>query len=174
VSLETDSVDLDAVGLDQLDNLESTGGLGAGVFDVVVVVVELDRRVCGGSGGKCDGEVGFANGVVPQTGAVSSVLVKSYKILDMDCMKKLDFEIRTFVHNVPCVALSLVVGNDVGDVVLQSRNQRGIGPRTAGNYHNFSKETSPTSILSSYPSWGAGYARQDCGIAASDRWPGPA
>lgn len=88
MSLETNTVDLGAVGLDQLDDSLSTGGLGAGVFDVVVVVVELDGRVGGGSGGKCDGEVGFANGVVPDTGAVGSVLVESYLILDIDCVEK--------------------------------------------------------------------------------------
>jgi hypothetical protein len=155
VSLETDSVDLDAVGLDQLDNFKSTGGLGTGVFDVVVVVVELDGRVCSGRGGKCDGEVGLADGVVPDTGAITSVLIESYSNLDMNCIEELEFEIRTLIHNVPCVALSLVVGNDVGDVVLQSRNQRGIGPRTAGNYHNFSKETFPTTIMGSLPQFGS-------------------
>jgi hypothetical protein len=73
----------------------------------------------------------------------------------MDCLEKSYFEIRTFVHNVPCVALSLVVGNDVGDMVLQSRNQRGIRPRTAGNYHNFSIETFLTEYMEFLPQLGS-------------------
>lgn len=67
----------------------------------------------------------------------------------------LDFEIRTFIHDIPGVALSLVVSNEVGDVVLQNRDQGGIGPRTAGNYDNFSKETFPTTKMKPLPQLGS-------------------
>lgn len=76
MGLETHAVDLCAVRLDQLDDSLGTGGLGTTVFDVVVVVVELNSGVDGGGGGECNGDVGLANGLVPDALAVGSVLVE--------------------------------------------------------------------------------------------------
>ena len=70
VSLETNSVDLGTVGLNKLDNSSGTGGLGAGVLNVVIIVVEFDSRVHTSSSGKGDGEVGRADGVIPNTLAI--------------------------------------------------------------------------------------------------------
>ena len=39
MALVTDTVDMDAVGLDELDDSDGAGGLVAVVFDVVVIVL---------------------------------------------------------------------------------------------------------------------------------------
>jgi hypothetical protein len=91
VSLQADSVDLDSVGFDKLDNVECTGGLGARVLDVVVVVVEFDTWVGGRGGCECNGNIGFSNGLVPQTRAVRSILIESCIILDRTFLQKLKF-----------------------------------------------------------------------------------
>lgn len=57
VALEADAVDFGSGVLDQLDDRARTGCFGAAVFEVVVVVVELDVRVCGRGCGECDGDV---------------------------------------------------------------------------------------------------------------------
>lgn len=90
MSLQADSVDLDSVGLDKLDNFECTGGLGAGVLDVVVVVVEFDSWIGGRGGCECDWDIGFSNGLVPQTRAVRSILIESCKILDQTFLQELE------------------------------------------------------------------------------------
>jgi hypothetical protein len=41
MALVTDAVDVDAVGLDELDDADGTGGLVAVVFNVVVIVLKL-------------------------------------------------------------------------------------------------------------------------------------
>lgn len=76
VGLETHAVDLCAVRLDQLDDSLGTGSLGTAVFDVVVVVVELDGGVDGCGGGEGNGDVSLADGLVPDALAVGSVLVE--------------------------------------------------------------------------------------------------
>jgi hypothetical protein len=41
MTLVTDTVDVDAVGLDELDDADSTGCLVAVVFNIVVIVLDL-------------------------------------------------------------------------------------------------------------------------------------
>lgn len=41
MTLVTDPVDVDTVGLDELDDADGTGGLVAVVFNVVVIVLDL-------------------------------------------------------------------------------------------------------------------------------------
>jgi len=105
VGLETDSVDLDAGGLNRLDEVLGRGGLVAWVLDVVVVVVELSGEVVGldGSlGGAESGvEVVSTGGVVPDVLAVGTVVVEG------------------LVDNVPGVAVVSEVSNGLGDVVLE-------------------------------------------------------
>lgn len=101
VALQTDAVDAGAaVGLDLLDEGDGVGGLGAGVLDVVVIVVELGGRVGGGGGGKGQGDVLEAQGGVEDVGAVAAGVVEG------------------FVDDVPGVALALVVADFAGDVRL--------------------------------------------------------
>lgn len=40
----------------------------------------------------------------------------------------------TFIDNIPGIAFPLVMSNDIGDVVLHSRNKSFIGPGAAGDY----------------------------------------
>lgn len=57
MGLETDAVDCYAALFERFDKVLRRGGFGAGVFDVVVVVVEFDCGVVFASGFKCDCEV---------------------------------------------------------------------------------------------------------------------
>lgn len=98
VALETDTIDLHASTLNQVDNSQSLGQLGAGVLDVVVVVVQLCIRVGGGGGRKGDRDVVFSNRRVKGAVTVTTAVRKR------------------FVNHVPRIALPLVVGDLVGDV----------------------------------------------------------
>jgi hypothetical protein len=75
--LKTNTIDLGTVLLNELDDSLGTCCLGAGGFNVIVVVVELNSRVCGGGGGKCNWNVGLADGLVEDTGAVGTILIES-------------------------------------------------------------------------------------------------
>ena len=112
VGLEAGAVDADPLGFDAGDDLLGGGGLGAGVLDVVVVVVELDGGRSGfGGRGEGDGEVGGADGVVPDVRAVGAVVVQG------------------LVDNVPRVTAGVPVRDQVGDVVLHHGDEGGVGPR---------------------------------------------
>jgi len=57
VGLETDAVDLDVASFEALDEVECCGCFCAGVFNVVVVVVEFDVWVVEDGGFEGDGDV---------------------------------------------------------------------------------------------------------------------
>lgn len=76
VGLETDTVDACSIGLDETDQTLGCGGLGAGVFDAVVVVVQLGGWVCSRGCCKGNGDVCFSYGLVEDVVAVGSVLVQ--------------------------------------------------------------------------------------------------
>lgn len=70
VTLETDTVDLSAVGLHQFDNSLSGICLVTTVLDAVVVVVELDVGIGSGGGFEGDGDVRFTDVLVEDVFAV--------------------------------------------------------------------------------------------------------
>lgn len=82
MALQTDAVDLGVVGFDQFDDVLGGGCFVAGVFNAVVVVVELRGWVCGGGGSEGDGDVGFADGFVEDVLAVGAVVVEGCTLLD--------------------------------------------------------------------------------------------
>lgn len=98
--LQPDAVDFDTPGFERFDEVQSSGGFGAGVFDVVVVVVELYTGVGGGCCLEGDGDVFGADGVKEDVGTVGAVVVEG------------------FVHNVPGVTFAFVVCDFIGNVVL--------------------------------------------------------
>lgn len=106
VRLGADAVDGLAVGLDELDDAAGAGGFGA-LLDVVVVVEELGVRGVLFGEAEGHGEVGFADGVVPDGGAECAVFIESCgEVLDVDDgRRELDAErereILTFVDYVP-------------------------------------------------------------------------
>jgi hypothetical protein len=53
VTLKTNAVDLSAGALNELDDGTSSGRLVAAIFEVIVVVEELDVGIC--DGGSCKG-----------------------------------------------------------------------------------------------------------------------
>lgn len=81
VSLETDTVDTGTRGLHETDQPVGCGGLGAGVLDAVVVVVQLGGRVCCCGCGKGYGDICFSYGLVEDVGTVGSVVVESCSLL---------------------------------------------------------------------------------------------
>lgn len=76
--LQTGSVNLGSIRFNKIHDSLGTGCLCSGGLDVIVVVVQLDIRVCRCSGCKCNGEVRFANMLVENVVAVCAVLVESY------------------------------------------------------------------------------------------------
>ena len=99
MALETDAVDLGVVGFDQLDDVLGGGCFVAGVFDAVVVVVELRGWVCGGGGGEGDGDVGFADGFVEDVVAVGAVFVEG-------CMPLHDADMEGVLWDIPSLTTS--------------------------------------------------------------------
>ena len=81
MSLETDTVDTGTRGLHETDQPVGCGGLGAGVLDAVVVVVQLGGRVCCCGCGKGYGDICFSYGLVEDVGTVGSVVVESCSLL---------------------------------------------------------------------------------------------
>lgn len=81
MALQSDAVDLDALGFDLRDDGGCGGGFVAWVFDVVVVVVELDVSAdgFGGFSREFEGQwdVAGADGVEPEVGAVGAVIVEA-------------------------------------------------------------------------------------------------
>lgn len=77
MGLHSDAVDLGTVLFHELDDVLRTGGFGACGLDVVVVIEELCGRVGSCGCGECDGDVGGANGVIEDVGAVGAVFIES-------------------------------------------------------------------------------------------------
>lgn len=76
MALQTDAVDADAPGLDQLDDAEGAGVLGRAVLEVVVVVVELCGWVGGSGHAEGNGHVLFADEAEEDVVAVCAVFVE--------------------------------------------------------------------------------------------------
>ena len=76
VALEADAVDGDVLGLEALDEVEHSGGLCAGGFDVVVVDVELGIGVGGTGCFESEGDERCTEGVVENVAAPCSVVVE--------------------------------------------------------------------------------------------------
>ena len=115
VGLEAYAVDADASGFELRDDFLGGAGFGAGELDIVVVVVEF--YVCrGGSGrgGEGDGNVGGADGVVPERGAVGAVIGEG------------------FIHDVPGVAAGAPVSDDGFDVVGHDGDEGCVVPGLGG------------------------------------------
>lgn len=110
MSLQADTVNAEALRLEQAEDPADTLGLGVGRLDVVVVVVELGLGVDLGGGLEGEGDVLLAEDVVEQGLAVGTVLVEG------------------LVDDVPGVALALVVAGDVGDVLNDDGPQLIGGP----------------------------------------------
>jgi hypothetical protein len=80
VRLETNTVDLDVSSLETLDKVLGSSGLGAGILNVVVIVVELDLEVvlldCSRGGSECNVDVVRADGVEPDVRSPGGVVGK--------------------------------------------------------------------------------------------------
>lgn len=105
VSLETNAINLNTVGLDHLHNLLCSLLLVARPLNVVIVVIELRIRVGSGGSSESDGDVGLADGIVKDHIAVGAIFVER------------------LIDDIPVDAAALVVGDLVLDVVLQNLNQ---------------------------------------------------
>jgi len=100
VLLQIDAVDFDTSGLEKLDEVKRRGGFGAGVFDVIVVVVEPYGGVGGGYGPVCNGDVFGADGVVEDVGTTGAVVVEG------------------FIYDISDITFAFVLGYFIGDVVI--------------------------------------------------------
>jgi hypothetical protein len=98
--LQANAVDFGTSGLERLDEVERGGGFGAGVFDVVVVVVGLYGGVGGGCGLVGNGDVFRADGVVEDVGTIGAVVVEG------------------FIYDILGITFAFAVGHFIGDVVL--------------------------------------------------------
>ncbi|CAG7652321.1 hypothetical protein SBRY_50846 [Actinacidiphila bryophytorum] len=108
VPLEAHAVDRDAAGLEVLDHVVDGGALRVDAVGVVVVVAELGVRVGGPRGAEGLLDVAVADLVLEgraAAGAGTAVL-------------------EGLVDDVPRVDLALVVGHDLGDVVVHRRLER--------------------------------------------------
>jgi hypothetical protein len=105
MGLVANTVDADAVGLDELDDASSTLGLLRVVLKVVVIVEELSLAAVLVGEAESNRKEGLADGVVPDTGAVGTVLVQS------------------LVDYIPACANALVASHDGLDVVLHDTNK---------------------------------------------------
>ena len=61
MALEAYTVDFDATGVEGGDEVLGSGGFGAGIFDVVVIVVEFYGAVIEGGCFEGDGDVFWSN-----------------------------------------------------------------------------------------------------------------
>jgi hypothetical protein len=120
VPLQADAVDLDAPGLDELDDAQGAFVLGIAVLEVVVVVVEFCGGVGGGGHAEGDGEVLFADDTEEDVVAVCAVFVERLGgllvfLLSMTIQFITSLTTSQCVHfpagvSVLCLAISLVHG----------------------------------------------------------------
>lgn len=140
MGLQTHPVDLDAIGLDELEDALGAQGFGAAVFEVVVVVEEQGFVVvlCGQLEG--DGDVGFADCLVPDGFAVGAVFIECCDLLLSAANHAIASDCRilgphgadgimsrgwhTFIDDIPLRAFALVASGYFLDVVLHDGNQR--------------------------------------------------
>ena len=105
MSLVANTVDANAVGLDELDDALGTLGLLRVVLKVVVVVEKLGLAAVLVGEAESNGKEGLADGVIPDARAVCTVLVQS------------------LVNYVPACADALVAGHNGLDVVLHDADE---------------------------------------------------
>jgi len=115
VALVADTIDVDAIGLDELDDADGASSLIAVVLDIVVIVEKksLGGVLLGETEG--DGDKSLADGVVEDAGAVGTVLVES------------------LINDIPLVAVVGPSGSKSLDVILHNLNQSGVVEATLRN-----------------------------------------
>lgn len=118
VRLETDTVDLDATGLEAADeDIVSSSGLGAGSLDVVVVVVELDAEVV-----VLDRALGLRESLV-------EIFRTDDLVEDTAVVPSAGWVVsQSLVDDVPRVAVVAEVGNGLIDMVLHGGEKGLVGP----------------------------------------------
>lgn len=109
VALQADAVDLDAPGLNGLDDLEGTLVLGLAVLEVVVVVEELGVGVGGGGDAEGDRDVLLANDFKEDVIAVGAVFVKRWGVLVGGLQELRPYEERPNVFRLPSLTTSQCV-----------------------------------------------------------------
>ena len=78
MTLKTNAVQRDSIGLELLDQVHHGGVLRTTILEVVVVDIQLDGRVGGLGCFEGNGNVVLAEGVVEDAGAVCSILVEGF------------------------------------------------------------------------------------------------
>lgn len=124
--LGANAVNGNASGAPLLNVLDHTLGLAVvGDVKVVIVDVELGRRVSGTSGLKSDADVVLADDLHPVALPESTVLVEDLvgDVLRSSVLVSME---TAFVSTYPCVDLALVAADDGLDVVLHDRDQGGL------------------------------------------------
>ena len=111
VALQPDAVDPHTRGLDHVDQRDGCGRFSASVFDVIVIVVELGSRVGGSSRGECEGDIRRSHDIVEHISAIVPAVIDR------------------FVHDIPGIALALVVADLTSNVGIDDRGESRIGPR---------------------------------------------
>ena len=76
--MQTNTIKRHVGSLELLDEIEHRGQLRPGIFDIVVVDVELRIRVCGAGGIERDLNVLCAEGVVEDVRAPGTVIVERF------------------------------------------------------------------------------------------------
>lgn len=124
--LKANTVDWGAVGLDELDDVESGARFVTRGFDgaattlvvrfvcsslnLLVVVVKFRVGVCSRGGSECDGEVCLADGLKE----------------DIVAQRSTAFIRDGLIDNIPGVALALVMSYFLGDMLFEDFDQRGV------------------------------------------------
>lgn len=115
MGLVANTVNANAIGLDELDDAGSTLGLVTVVLKVVVVVEELSGSTVLVGETECNRQESLADGVIPHGLAVGSVFVEG------------------LVDYVPAGADALVTGHHSLDVVLHDADERLVVETALGN-----------------------------------------
>jgi hypothetical protein len=115
MSLQADTINLDAPSLERLDEIQGGCGFGARVLDIVVVVIELHIWISGRSGLEGDGDVLWADGVIEDVRTVCPIIIEG------------------FVYNIPSITFAFVMRDFINNMVLKSCNQGCICPRVGSD-----------------------------------------
>jgi hypothetical protein len=126
MGLEADAVDLDAAGLERLDDVLGCGGLGPGVLDVVIVVVQLDIRIVQNCSLERDGDILSSNLALVSISHGVRLGGTYGGVEDVNPVGAIVIE--GFIDHVPGVALALIVGDLALDMGLQRSNKGGVRP----------------------------------------------
>lgn len=110
MALQSYTVDLDAASLECCDNVLRSGGFGARVFNVVVIIIKLDIRIILSCRFECNGDVLCSDLGFYQSDVFPGIGPTTYRIVE-HVRSVGTIIVESFIYHIPAIALAFIVSN---------------------------------------------------------------